>query len=84
MYENHIVLAIIVTTVIIVAIAIIVTAVPIVVIVRAEPGPALREMGGAPRSPALRNHFLVWIVKHISYHSCHTTTQKDRTRDRRS
>ena len=23
----------------------------------------LREMGGAPRNPAPRNHFLVWIVK---------------------
>ena len=23
----------------------------------------VREMGGAPRNPAPRNHFLVWIVK---------------------
>ena len=29
-----------------------------------------REMGGAPRNPAPRNHFLVWIVKPSG---CHCT-----------
>ena len=32
--------------------------------------PFLREMGGAPRNPAPRNHFLVWIVKSPG---CHCT-----------
>ena len=31
------------------------------------PGP-LRDMGGAPRNPAPRNHFLVWIVKSPGCH----------------
>ena len=31
---------------------------------------ALREMGGAPRNPAPRNHLLVWIVKPSG---CHCT-----------
>ena len=30
----------------------------------------IREMGGAPRNPAPRNHFLVWIVKPSG---CHCT-----------
>ena len=33
-------------------------------------GQPLREMGGAPRNPAPRNHFLVWIVKPSG---CHCT-----------
>ena len=32
--------------------------------------PPLREMGGAPRNPAPRDHFLVWIVKRSG---CHCT-----------
>ena len=30
----------------------------------------IREMGGAPRNPAPRNHLLVWIVKPSG---CHCT-----------
>ena len=32
--------------------------------------PLVREVGGAPRNPAPRNHFLVWIVKPSG---CHCT-----------
>ena len=28
----------------------------------------IREMGGAPRNAAPRNHFLVWIVKPSGFH----------------
>ena len=31
-------------------------------------GGGIREMGGAPRNPAPRNHFLVWIVKPSGWH----------------
>ena len=34
------------------------------------PNPVLREMGGAPRNPAPRNHFSAWIVKPSG---CHCT-----------
>ena len=30
--------------------------------------PSMREMGGAPRNPAPRSHFLVWIVKPSGRH----------------
>ena len=30
--------------------------------------PSTREMGGAPRNPAPRSHFLVWIVKPSGFH----------------
>ena len=36
--------------------------------------PYLREMGGAPRNPAPRNHFLAWIVKSPG---CHCTDAFD-------
>ena len=35
---------------------------------RDSAGPELREMGGAPRNPSPRNHFLVWIVKSPGCH----------------
>ena len=53
---------------VIVVIQVILLTVIVIVIITIITTDGVREMGGAPRNPAPRNRFLVWIVKPSGRH----------------